>query len=62
MRGSGAFGELVVEDWQAAKLLRPSAIKPVLATLEQTLVIKKLGRLSATDQQRLREMIAALFG
>jgi mRNA-degrading endonuclease toxin of MazEF toxin-antitoxin module len=62
MRGSGAFGELVVEDWQAAKLIRPSAIKPVLATLEQTLVIKKLGRLSVTDQQRLRETIAALFG
>ena len=62
MRGSGAFGELVVEDWQAAKLLRPSEIKPVLATLEQTLVIKKLGRLSADDQQRLREMIATLFG
>jgi mRNA interferase MazF len=62
VRGSGAFGELVVEDWQAAKLLRPSAIKPVLATLEQSLVIKTLGRLSARDQQRLRETIATLFG
>jgi mRNA interferase MazF len=41
LRGSGAFGELVVEDWQGAKLIRSSAIKPVLATLEQTLVIKK---------------------
>lgn len=62
VRGSGAFGELVVEDWQAAKLIRPSAIKPVLATLEQTLVIKKLGRLSVADQQRLRTTVATLFG
>lgn len=56
------FGELAVEDWQAAKLIRPSAIKPVLATLEQTLIIKKLGRLTAADQQRLRETVAKLFG
>ena len=62
VRGTGTFGELVVEDWQAAKLIRPSAIKPVLATLEQTLVIKKLGRLSTRDQQRLRETVTTLFG
>jgi hypothetical protein len=33
VRGSGAFGEVIVQDWQAAKLLKPSAIKPVFATL-----------------------------
>lgn len=47
MRGTGAFGELVVQDWQAAKLLKPLAVKPVLVTLEQSLVIKTLGQLSA---------------
>lgn len=62
LHGTGAFGELVVQDWQAARLLKPSAIKPVLATLDQTLVIRALGRLSARDQQRLRETIATLFG
>ncbi len=62
VRGGGAFGELVVQDWQAAKLLKPSAVKPVLATLEQSLVIKTLGWLSTSDQQRLRETIATLFG
>lgn len=61
-RNIGDFGELVVQDWQAAKLLKPSAVKPVLATLEHTLVIKTLGQLSARDQQRLRETIATLFG
>jgi mRNA interferase MazF len=62
MRGTDAFGELVVQDWQQARLLRPSAIKPVLATLEQKLVIKALGQLSARDQQPLRGIISVLFG
>jgi mRNA interferase MazF len=48
-----AFGDLHVRDWQAAGLLMPSAIKPVLATLEQSLVIKSLGSLSPSDQVAL---------
>jgi mRNA interferase MazF len=35
LRGS-AFGDVLVQDWQAAKLLMPSAIKPVLATRHQS--------------------------
>jgi len=37
--------DIPVRDWQAAGLLKPSVIKPVIATIEQGLVIKKLGRL-----------------
>ena len=62
LRGSGAYGEVLVQDWQAAKLLKPSAIKPVLATLEQALVIKTLGRLSQRDCQALRETIGKIIG
>ena len=62
VRGSGAFGEVMVQDWQAARLLKPSAIKPVLATLEQALVIRMLGRLSARDAQALRQVLAELIG
>lgn len=62
VRGSGAFGEVIVQDWQAARLLKPSAIKPVIATVERTLVIKTLGRLSQRDQQMLKETIAKIVG
>jgi mRNA interferase MazF len=62
LRGSGAFGEMMVQDWQAARLLKPSAIKPVFATLEQTLVIRMLGRLSARDAQALKEVLTTLIG
>jgi mRNA interferase MazF len=62
VRGSGAFGEVIVQDWQAAKLLKPSAINPVFATLEQALVIKTLGRLSPRDQQMLKEAMTKIVG
>ena len=62
VRGSGEFGEVIVQDWQSAGLLKPSAIKPVLATFERSLIRKTLGRLSSRDQQSLRDTIETLFG
>lgn len=62
VRGSGEFGEVIVQDWQSAGLLKPSAIKPVLATFERSLIRKTLGRLSSSDQQSLRDTIETLFG
>lgn len=57
-----AFGDLLVQDWQAARLLMPSAIKPVLATLAQSLVIRPLGVLSEWDQAALKSLIPQLLG
>ncbi|MEO8331118.1 MAG: type II toxin-antitoxin system PemK/MazF family toxin, partial [Gallionella sp.] len=57
-----SFGEIHVQDWQAAKLLKPSVIKPVFATLEQLLVIKQLGTLQKADQAALKQTIAQLMG
>jgi mRNA interferase MazF len=51
-----------LEDWQAANLLKPSAIKPVFATIEQALVIRKLGTLDPADQTALRAAIARTLG
>lgn len=62
VRGGGAFGETIVQDWQAAKLLKPSAIKPIFTTLEQGLVIKSLGKLSQRDALALKEQIAKIVG
>jgi hypothetical protein len=44
VRSPPAFGEAPVRDWKAAGLLKPSVIKPVIATLEQRLVRKILGQ------------------
>jgi mRNA interferase MazF len=62
VRGSGDFGEVIVQDWQSAGLLKPSAVKPVLATFDRSLIRKTLGRLSPRDQQSLRDTIETLFG
>jgi mRNA interferase MazF len=40
LRASALLGEVWLQDWQAARLLKPSAIKPVFATLEQVIVIR----------------------
>jgi mRNA interferase MazF len=62
VRASGTNGEVIVQDWLAAKLLKPSAIKPVIATLEQSLDIKALGKLSQRDAQTLREVLGKIIG
>ena len=62
MRSNQAVGDVQVQDWQAAGLLKPSAIKPVIATVEQRLIIKQLGRLKEDDQQQLRAAIAKIIG
>lgn len=55
-------GEVAISQWQAANLLKPSAVKPVFATIEQGLIIKQLGALGSSDQAALRRAIAAVLG
>jgi mRNA-degrading endonuclease toxin of MazEF toxin-antitoxin module len=46
---STGLGECMITDWRAAGLLKPSAIKSAISTIEQSLVLKKLGKLSPAD-------------
>ncbi|MGH8676241.1 MAG: type II toxin-antitoxin system PemK/MazF family toxin [Burkholderiales bacterium] len=55
-------GDLIVADWKTAGLLKPSAIKPIIATLEADLVIKALGRLQANDLAALRKTLSTFLG
>jgi mRNA interferase MazF len=61
LRPSPLFGEVWVSEWKEAGLLKPSAIKPVLATLEQSLVIRPLGRLAEADRVALKEAVIAIL-
>ena len=51
------FGEYLLQDWQQAGLLKPSVLKPLIATLEQTQIIRTLGQLTANDQNALRKLM-----
>jgi mRNA interferase MazF len=62
LRPGRDFGEVWVRHWQAAGLLKPSAVKPVFATLEQRLVLRRLGALMPEDQETLRKAIAEIIG
>lgn len=55
------IGECVVEDWQNAGLLKPSVVKSAISTIEQTLILKKLGKLSARDLLSLERAIKELL-
>ncbi len=62
LRPVPGLGEVWVSEWRSAGLLKPSAIKPVLATLEQSLVIRLLGRLTEGDRTALRQAIGDTLG
>jgi mRNA-degrading endonuclease toxin of MazEF toxin-antitoxin module len=54
--------EVGLTQWRGAGLLRPSVIKPVLATIERSLVLKKLGSLRKSDRQALASALGAVLG
>jgi len=55
-------GDVLISEWRQANLLKPSAVKPVFATLEQRLIIRRLGILQAQDQSALHTAIASVLG
>ena len=53
--------DIPVAEWQAAGLIKPSVVKPVIAMIEKSLVIKQLGRLSEQDRATLAESLKAIL-
>jgi mRNA interferase MazF len=62
VRPAPTLGEVAVVQWRAAGLLKPSVIKPLVTTIEASLVVRQLGTLSSDDQQALRQVLAAVLG
>ncbi len=56
-----AIGESLIKDWQKAGLLKPSSIKPAISTIEQRLILKKLGSLSPNDLVSLDQSLRKLL-
>lgn len=61
-RPGSAVGESAVERWQDAGLLKPSVVKPVLATIDRDLILRKLGTLRDDDRGAVRSALSAIFG
>jgi len=62
LRAAGAPGEVMILGWQAAGLLKPSLIKPVVATIERQLISRVLGSLTTADAAALRTALPAMLG
>jgi mRNA interferase MazF len=61
IRGHIGIGEFLIEDWQGAGLLRPSAVKSAISTIEKRIVLKLLGRFSTRDLSTLEKALKELF-
>lgn len=55
------IGECRIQTWKEAGLLKPSSTKPALSTIEQKMVLKKLGSLSADDLASLNVALKELL-
>jgi mRNA interferase MazF len=62
IRSGTAFAEAEIRHWKAAGLLKPSVIKPVIATVERGLIRGTLGRLRPADIGALRAVLNAILG
>ena len=56
------FGLVQIKEWRTAGLFKPSAVKPIFATIEQTLIVRELGHLQADDKAAVRTAISEMLG
>ena len=51
-------GDCPINDWKAANLPRPALVRARLATLETSLVLRRLGKLTREDFQKAQASLA----
>lgn len=52
----------LVKNWQEAGLIKLSVFKPILTTIEITMVLKKLGSLQNDDRHTLQQLLRDILG
>ena len=62
VKAKTSLGEVTVEEWKTAGLLKASVIKPVIFTAEKRLIRKKLGQLKEVDIHRLQQNLTVIIG
>src|SRR3990172_4699360 len=62
VRPASSVGEAAIGQWKEAGLLKPSVIKPLLATVDRSLAIRKLGTLATVDLDVLRKVLRTILG
>ena len=62
MRATSAVTDIQIKEWKQAGLLKPSVVKPIITTIEQSLILRRLGRLQARDQDLLQQTLTTILG
>lgn len=62
VRPTSTIGEALIKDWKGAGLIKPSVVKPVITTIEASLVIRQLGQLKKEEHEALRKAISKIIG
>ena len=60
MANAAEYAHAEILDWAAAGLLKASVLKPVVATIEQSLVVKCLGALSYSDMSKVERVLEVI--
>ena len=55
-------GDTILNDWKAAGLLKPSAVRGVLATVDKADIVRRLGTLTPKDLSAVEQGIADILG
>jgi len=54
-------GDHRIEDWRESGLPKPSLLRMKLATVARGIVIRKLGRFTASEQDRAQAVLSSFF-
>ena len=54
-------GDYHIKEWKSANLPKPSMIRMKFATIDKTIIQKRLGRLSANDVNNFKKELSAFF-
>jgi hypothetical protein len=61
LKHGDTYGTVTLVDWQKAGLTVPSVIKPMPHTGMQTDVRRKVGELTRTDKDQVRQMLSEIL-
>jgi len=55
-------GDIMIKDWQDCGLLKPSMVRMKFATIDRSIIIKKLGIITSIDQDAIGNKLQTFFG
>lgn len=56
------FGDVVIQHWQEAGLIKPSAFRGIVMTVDEFDVVRLMGVLNSSDFDRVEASIAEILG